>query len=68
MITPSVDWRVHVTSESAMGFLVEIMFILNAIKSNFRKDHIINRILHSWSFHMKFMKLTKDSFKGRFLS
>ena len=34
--------------------LIEIMFILKAIKS--QKGHMINRILHSWSFHMKFMK------------
>ena len=26
------------------------------------KGHMINRILHSWSFHMKFIKLAKGSF------
>ena len=31
-----------------------IMFILKVIKFLFR-DHVINRILHSWSFHMNFM-------------
>ena len=46
------------TSTSAMRFLIEIMFILKAIK----KGHMKNRLLHSWSFHMKFMKLVKDSF------
>ena len=40
---------------------IEILFILKAIKSHF-KGHMINRILHSWSFHMKFMKLTDGSF------
>ena len=58
-------WRVHVTSlttfMSAMRFLIETMFILKAIKSHF-KGHRINRILHSWSFHMKFMKLAEGSF------
>ena len=34
---------------------------LKAIKSNF-KSHMINRIFHSWSFHMKFMKLAEVSF------
>ena len=52
-------WRVDVTSltmfVSAMRFLLEILSSLKAIKSIF-KSHIINRILHSWSFHMKFMK------------
>ena len=43
------------------AFLVEIMFIFKAIKSHF-KGHVINRILHSWSFHMKFMKLAEGSF------
>ena len=52
-------WRVHVTSltmfVSTMRFLIEIMFILKAIKSVL-KGQMINRILHSWSFLMKFMK------------
>ena len=26
------------------------------------KSHMINRILHSWSFHMKFMKFAEGSF------
>ena len=28
----------------------------------FLKLHMLNRILHSWPFHMKFMKLAKGSF------
>ena len=44
-----------------MRFLLEILSILKAIISSF-KGHIINRILHSWSFHMKFMKLAENSF------
>ena len=38
-------------------FLIEIMFILKAIKG-----HMINRILHEWSFYVKFIKLAEDSF------
>ena len=37
------------------------MFILKAIKSHCN-GHLINRFLHSWSFHMKFMKLAEGSF------
>ena len=48
-------WRVYVTplttSVSAVRFLAEIMFILKAIKS-LLKGHIINTILHLWSFHI----------------
>ena len=40
---------------------IELMFILKAIKSRF-KGHMIKRILHLWSFHMKFMKLIEGSF------
>ena len=58
-------WRVDVTSlttsVSTMRFLLEILSTLKAIKSSF-KDHMINRILHLWSFHMKFMKLAEGSF------
>ena len=36
------------------------MSTLNAIKSSF--DHMMNRILHSWLFHMKFIKLAEGSF------
>ena len=57
--------REHVTSlttfVSTMRFLIEIMFDLKAINPIF-KDHMINRILHSWSFHTKFMKLAEGSF------
>ena len=54
-------WRVYVTSlttsVSTMRFLMEIMSILNTVEG-----HMINRILHSWSFHMEFMKLAEGSF------
>ena len=56
-----VDVTSLTTSVSAMPFLAEIMLILWAIKSHL-KGHMINRILHSWSFHMKFMKLAEDLF------
>ena len=58
-------WRVDVTSlimsVSTMRFLLEILSILKAIKASF-KDHMMNRILHSWLFHMKFTKLADGSF------
>ena len=44
-------------SMSNMCFL----FILKAIKPKL-KGHMINRILHLWSFNMKFMKLAKASY------
>ena len=47
------QWQVHVmlftTSMSAIHFLIEIMFILKAIISHL-KGHMVNSILHSWSF------------------
>ena len=49
------------TSVSTMRFQIELMFMLKAIKSRC-KGHMINRILHSWSFQMKFMKLAEGSF------
>ena len=58
-------WRVRVTSlttsVSAMRFLIEIVFILKTIKF-LLKCHMRNGILHSWLFHMKFMKLVEGSF------
>ena len=55
-------WRVDVTSLttsiSIVRFLLEILSILKAIKS-ILKGHMTNIILHSWSFHMKFMKLAE---------
>ena len=49
-------WRIHVTSlitsVSAMRFLIKTMFILK-VKNLVLKDHMINGILHEWSFHMK---------------
>ena len=49
------------TSVSAMRFLLQIFFILKAIKSIFKESYD-KKILHSWSFHMKFMKLAEGSF------
>ena len=49
------------TSVSAMGFLIEMMFSLRVIK-HFKAGHMINRILHLLSFHIKFMKLADGSF------
>ena len=45
----------------AFFFFIKIMFILKTIKSDL-KSHIINRIVHSRSFHMNFLKLAKVSF------
>ena len=45
-----VDVTSLTTSVSAMDFLAEIILILSAIKLHV-KGHMINRILHSWSFH-----------------
>ena len=46
---------------ASKGFHIEIMFIVKAIKFQF-KGHMINRILYSWSFHMKLMKLAEGAF------
>ena len=58
-------WREYVKSLtmfiSTMRFLIEIMLNLKVIKF-ILKGHMINRILHSWSFHMKFMKQAYGSF------
>ena len=55
-------WRGHITSlttsVSTKRFHTEIMLTLKAILSHL-EGHIINRILDSWSFHMKFMKLAE---------
>ena len=40
--------------KESVFYLFEIMFIL--------KDHMINRILHEWSCHIKFMKLARGLF------
>ena len=47
---------------STMRFLIEIMFIMKAIKSHFKGACIINRILHPLSFHTEFTKLARGSF------
>ena len=58
-------WRVDVMSEttsmSTGRFPLEIVPILKA-KNTISKGHMINRILHSWAFYMKFMKLAEGSF------
>ena len=58
-------WCIHImsltTSVSAVHFLAEMKFILMVIKFHL-KVHMINRILHSWSFRMKFMKLAEGLF------
>ena len=53
--------NVLMTSVTTMQFLIEIMSTSMVIKS-YLNGHMINRILHKWSFHMKFIKLTKGSF------
>ena len=50
------------TSVTTMHCFIEIMSTLNAIKDPFESHNMINRILHSLSFHMKFIKLAKGSF------
>ena len=58
-------WRERVTSlttfMSTMRFLNEIMFNLKTLKYHLEKSYN-NGILHSWSFHMKLMKLPEGSF------
>ena len=49
------------TSVTTMLNFIGNMFTLKAIKSYLR-SHMIKRILHSWSFHMKFIKLAEGSF------
>ena len=47
------------------AFFYEIMSTFKAIQSSFGRSyvkHIINRILHSWSFHMNYIKLAEGSF------
>ena len=50
--------REHLTSltmsVSTMRFHIQLIFIFNG--------HMINRILHSWSFHTTFMKLAEGMF------
>ena len=49
------------TSVTTMLIFIGNLSILKAIKLYLR-GHMIKRILHSWSFHMKFIKLAKGSF------
>ena len=48
------------TSVTTMYFLLKIC-PHKVIKSYF-KSHMMKRILHEWSFHMKFIKLVEGSF------
>ena len=52
--------NVMTMSVTTMHFSVEILSILKAKKA-LLKGHMINRILHSWSFHMN-IKLAEGSF------
>ena len=58
-------WRVYETSltttVSTMRCLSETMLICKAIKSHFKRSYDIQN-LHSFSFHMKIMKLAKGTF------
>ena len=55
-------WRVtHDAVGDNIMFSIEIISTFKAIKPHL-KGHMINRILHSWLFHMKFMKLAEGSF------
>ena len=49
------------TSVTTMLIFVGNMSTLKAINSYLR-SHMIKRILHSWSFHIKFIKLAEGSF------
>ena len=68
-------WHGHVTSlttsDSKMRFPMDINLISTAIKSYLKelydKQNMSSRdfsylLLHSWSFHMKFMELAEGSF------
>ena len=46
------------TSVATMLIFIENMSTLTALKFFF-KSHMIKRILHSWSFHIKFIKLAE---------
>ena len=48
------------TTHDKNAFFIETLSILKAIKS-FLIGNMINRILHEWSFHTKFIKLAKGS-------
>ena len=54
--------NVMTTSVTTMHCFIEIMSTLNAIKDPFESHNMIHRILHSWSFYMKFIKLAEGSF------
>ena len=58
-------WRVHETSLTTfmptMNFLIEIMFILKAIKFHFSRSYD-KQNLTIVPFHINFMKLAKGSF------
>ena len=51
--------NVMTTSVTTMHCFIEIM---STLKAKSFESHMINRILHEWSFHMKFIKLAEGSF------
>ena len=53
--------NLRMTSVTTMQFFLEINREGDKI-TLILKGHIIKRILHLWSFHMKFIKLTKGLF------
>ena len=57
----AVDIGRHDDVRDNNALFVEILSTLKAIKSSL-KGHMINRIFHSWSFHIKFIKLSEGSF------
>ena len=59
LLIPKANY--HMTS-LLFAFLVEKMSTLKAKKKTLLKGHMINRILHSWSFHMKIIKLARGLF------
>ena len=58
-------WRVYLTSlttsVSTMRFHFALMFTLKALDP-VCKGQLIDRILYSWSIHIKFMKFAEGSF------
>ena len=53
-------WRERVTSFTTSVSTVRFLFYKS--ENPILKGHMINRILHSWSFHMKFMELAECLF------
>ena len=53
--------NVMTTSVTTMHCFIEIMSTLKAKQDPF-ESHMRDRILHSWSFHIKIIKLAEGSF------